>query len=87
MAHEYVLYMTFVASKIVLRHPKCDASKNVYIPTVLEFNEIYVLARFHDTIPTVQSISSSEIHKINYGFLTVIRNLDYLDLRIENLEK
>ena len=26
MAHEYVLYVTFVASKIVLRHPKRDAS-------------------------------------------------------------
>ena len=29
MTHEYMLYLTFVASKIVLRHPKRDASKNV----------------------------------------------------------
>ena len=29
MAHEYMLYVTFVASKIVLRHPKCDVLKNV----------------------------------------------------------
>ena len=40
MAHEYLLYMAFVASKIVLRHPKCDASKNVSTPTVSEFDEI-----------------------------------------------
>ena len=29
MTHEYMLYVTFIASKIVLRHPKRDASKNV----------------------------------------------------------
>ena len=29
MTHDYMLYVTFVTSKIVLRHPKCDASKNV----------------------------------------------------------
>ena len=40
MAHEYVLYVTFVASKIVLRHPNRDASKNVSTPTISEFNEI-----------------------------------------------
>ena len=40
MAHEYVLYVTFVASKIVLQHPKRDASKNVTTPTVSEFDEI-----------------------------------------------
>ena len=40
MAHEYVLYVTFVASKIVLRHPNRDASKNVPTPTVSEFDEI-----------------------------------------------
>ena len=40
MAHDYVLYVIFVASKIVLRHLKRDASKNVSTPTVLEFNEI-----------------------------------------------
>ena len=40
MAHEYVLYVTFIASKIVLRHPNRDALKNVSTPTILEFYEI-----------------------------------------------
>ena len=40
MAHEYVLYVTFVALKIVLWHPNSDASKNVSTPTVSEFDEI-----------------------------------------------
>ena len=40
MAHQYVLYVTFVASNIVLRYPKCDALKNVSTPTVSEFDEI-----------------------------------------------
>ena len=40
MAHEYLLYVTFFASKIVLRHPKRDASKNVSIPIVSKFYEI-----------------------------------------------
>ena len=40
MAHEYMLYVTFVASKIVLWHPKRDASKNVPTPTVSEYYEI-----------------------------------------------
>ena len=40
MAHEYVLYVISVSSKIVLRHPKRDASKNVPTSTVSEFDEI-----------------------------------------------
>ena len=40
MVHEYMLYVAFVASKTDLRHPKCDASKNVPTPTVLENYEI-----------------------------------------------
>ena len=40
MVHEYMLYVTFVASKIVLRHPNSDASKNVLTPTVSENYEI-----------------------------------------------
>ena len=40
MAHEYVLYVTFVASKIVLQHPNRDASKNVSTPTISKFYEI-----------------------------------------------
>ena len=40
MTHEYVLYVIFVASKIVLRHPKRDASKNALTPTISEYYEI-----------------------------------------------
>ena len=40
MVHEYLLCVTFVASKIFLRHPKRDASKNVPTPTVSEYYEI-----------------------------------------------
>ena len=40
MTHEYVLYVTFVTSKIVLQLPNRDASKNVPTPTVSEFDEI-----------------------------------------------
>ena len=40
MVHEYMLYVTFVTSKIVLRHPKRDASKNVSTPTISEFYKI-----------------------------------------------
>ena len=58
MAHDYVLNVTFVASKIVLQHPNRDASKNVPTPTVSEFD---VLARFRDTILMVKYVSSSEI--------------------------
>ena len=40
MRHEYKLYVTFVASKIVFRHLNRDTSKNVPTPTVSEFYEI-----------------------------------------------
>ena len=40
MAHEYVLYMTFVTTKIFLRHPNRDASKNVSTPIVSKFHDI-----------------------------------------------
>ena len=40
MAHEYVLYVTFVKSNIFLRHPKRYALKNVPTPHVSEFDEI-----------------------------------------------
>ena len=75
MAHEYMLYVIFVTSNIVLRHQKRDASKNMQIPTISEFD---VLARFRDTIPTVKSVSSSEIQRINFGFLTEITILPFL---------
>ena len=40
VSHEYMLYVTFITSNIVLRHPILDVSKNVLILTVLEFDEI-----------------------------------------------
>ena len=40
MVHEYLLYVTFVASKFILRHSKRDASKNVPTPTISEYYEI-----------------------------------------------
>ena len=40
MVHEYLLYVTFVKSKFILRHLKSDASKNVPTPTVSEYYEI-----------------------------------------------
>ena len=40
MAHEYMLYVTFVKLNIVLRHSILGASKNVQILTVSEFDEI-----------------------------------------------
>ena len=40
MVHEYMLYLPFVTSKIDLRHPKHDASKNVPTPTVSKNDEI-----------------------------------------------
>ena len=56
IAHEYLLYVTFVALKIVLPHPNRDALKNSR-----NWTKFYVLARFRETIPTVKSVSSSEI--------------------------
>ena len=58
MSHEYLLCVTFVTSHVVLRHPILDASKNVQIPTVSEFD---ALARFHETIPMMKSVLSSKI--------------------------
>ena len=37
-----------------------------------------MLARFRETIPTMKSVSSSEIHGINYGFLIEITILPFL---------
>ena len=68
MAHEYVLYVIFVASNIVLRHPNCDASKNMSTSTISDWTKFDVLVRFHETIPTVKFVSSSEIQRINFGF-------------------
>ena len=40
VSHEYLLCVTFVTSYFVLRHLILDASKNVQISHVLEFEEI-----------------------------------------------
>ena len=40
MAHEYILYVTFFTSNIVLRHPILGALKIVQISFVSEFDEI-----------------------------------------------
>ena len=40
MVHEYMLSVPFVASKIGLRYPNSDASKNVPTPIVSENYEI-----------------------------------------------
>ena len=40
ISHEYMLYVTYVTSNIVSQHPMLDASKNVSIPIVSEFDEI-----------------------------------------------
>ena len=37
-----------------------------------------VLARFRETIPTIKSVSSSEIQIINFGFLIEITILPFL---------
>ena len=41
--YEYLLYVTFVATKFILRHSKRDASKNVPTPTVSEYYEILLV--------------------------------------------
>ena len=38
--------------------------------------KFYVLARFRETIPTVKSVLSSDIQRINFGFLTEITILE-----------
>ena len=82
MSHEYMLYVTFFTSNIILRHPILGALKNVKFPIISEFN---VVARFRETITTVKSVLSSEIQRIKFGFLTEItifpflRKLDFLE--------
>ena len=55
-------------SRAVLRYPTPDASKNVKFRLSWNSMKLNMMARFRETIPTVKSISSSEIEK-NYGFL------------------
>ena len=40
LSDEYMLYVTFVTTNIVLLHPILGASKNVKFPTVSKFDEI-----------------------------------------------
>ena len=84
MVHEYVLYVTFVTSNVVLRHPKCDASKNVQTPTVSEFYEIlsasYILRDDSngEICFVIRDLENKFwIFKINYNFVTEISILPF----------
>ena len=81
MTHEYMLYVTFVASKSFYGTRTAIPRKMCKFRLSRNTTKFYVLARFHETIPTVKSISSSEINRINSGFLTEIiicnRNYDF----------
>ena len=84
MAHEYVLYVTFVASKIVLRHPNRDALKNVSTPTISEFYEILrasLISRddSNDTIRfVIQDLENKfQIFNRNYNFVIEITILPF----------
>ena len=79
MVHEYVLYVPFVAPKIVLRHPKRDASKNVPTPTVSENYEILCgnLISRDDSNGTIRFIIRDLENKLrifnrNYNFVIEI---------------
>ena len=61
MAHEYVLYVTFVSSKIVLLHPNPMPRKTCKFRLSRNSTKFDMLARFREMIPTVKSISSSKI--------------------------
>ena len=60
VTHEYMLYVTFVTSNIILRHPILDASKTCKSRLSRNLTKFDVLARFRETILTVKSVSSSE---------------------------
>ena len=84
MAHEYVLYVSFVASKIVLRLPNRDASKNVSTPTISEFNEILRASYISrdDSNGEIRFIirdleNKFRIFNLNYNFLTKITILPF----------
>ena len=79
MAYEYVLYVTFITSKIVLRHPNCDASKDVPTPTVSEFDEIQCASKIsrYDSNGEIRFVIQGPENKFwifdrNYNFVTKI---------------
>ena len=84
MTHEYVSFVTFVASKIVLRHPNCDASKNVLTLTVSEFDEILRASYISQDDPNgeirfvIRDLENKlQIFNRNYNFVTKITILPF----------
>ena len=75
LSHAYMLYVTFVTSQVVFRHPKLDASKNVQILSVLEFDE------FRRGSEISRDDSNGEIHFIirdlENKFCIFNRNYDF----------
>ena len=61
MAHEYVLYVTFVASKSFYGTRTAMPRKTCQLRLSRNSTKFYVLARFRETIPTVKSVSPFEI--------------------------
>ena len=78
IAHEYVLYVTFVASKIVFRHRNSMPRKTCKFRLSRNSTKFDAVAIFCETIPTVKSVSSSEIQRINSDFFTEIMILPFL---------
>ena len=58
---KYVLYVTFVASKIVYDTRNAMPRKTCKFRLSRNSTKFYVLARFREKIPTVKSVLSSEI--------------------------
>ena len=84
MAHEYTLYVTFVESKIVLRHLNRDASKNGPTSTVSEFDEILRASYISrdDSNGEIRFIIQDPENKLwifnrNYNFVTEITILPF----------
>ena len=84
MVHEYVLYVTFVASKIILRHLKRDASKNIPTSTFSESDEILCASQISrdDSNGEIRFIIRDLENKLwifnrNYNFVTKITILPF----------
>ena len=84
MTLEYVLYVTFFASKNCLQHPNGDASKNVSTSTVSEFYEILranLISRGNSNGAICFVIRDLEnklrIFNRNYNFVTEITILPF----------
>ena len=77
MAHDYVLYV--ILSHRISFHGTRNAMSRKTCQLRLSRNstKFDVLAIFCETIPTVKSVSSFEIQRINSGFLTEITILPF----------